>query len=161
MLKKWRYKLRVMGPIGLGVLGVHFLGHNIYHKLRIPILRQIAWFCYYILDLIFVRIFANAELSPVCSIGDNLKIVHGGNGVIISSQAVIGNNVTIYHQVTIGVINNKVGAPIIGDNVFIGAGAKILGPITIGTGASIGANAVVLKDVPAGATAVGIPARIV
>lgn len=87
---------------------------------------------------------------------------HGLNGIVISDQAQIGKGCTIFQQVTIGVKSLKSkGAPKIGDGVFIGAGAKVIGNITIGNDAVIGANAVVLCDVPAGATAVGNPARIV
>ena len=85
---------------------------------------------------------------------------HGINGIIIHPSAVIGANVTIMHQVTIGSRDIDESA-VIGDDVFIGAGAKILGKIVIGNGAKIGANAVVIKDVPANATVVGVPGRII
>lgn len=80
---------------------------------------------------------------------------------MLGGEYSIGDNSIIYHQVTIGVINNQNGSPQIGKNVFIGAGAKILGPIKVGNNAKIGANAVVLCDVPENATAVGVPARII
>ena len=86
---------------------------------------------------------------------------HGLNGIVISDRARIGKSCTILQQVTIGVRNLGEGAPIIGDNVFIGAGAKVLGEISVGNGAKIGANAVVLEDVPEGATVVGNPGRII
>ncbi len=84
-----------------------------------------------------------------------------GLGIVIHKDAVVGSNVHIDQGVTIGGNAKEVGVPTIGDGVYVGAGAKILGPIHIGKGAKIGANAVVLCDVPEGATAVGIPARIV
>lgn len=90
--------------------------------------------------------------------GPGLVLVHS-LGVVINSAVKGGENVVIEHQVTIGA--EKGSVPRIGDNVFIGAGAKILGGVTIGAGAKIGANAVVVDDVPAGATVVGIPARVV
>ncbi len=85
---------------------------------------------------------------------------HHLNGIIISHYARIGKNCTIHQQVTIAQDENNKAA-VIGDNVLIGAGAKILGNVTIGDNAKIGANAVVVKDVPANATAVGVPARII
>lgn len=82
------------------------------------------------------------------------------NGIVIHPDAVIGPNCLIFQQVTIG-LRDGPGAPRIGGHVDVGAGAKILGPVTIGNHAKIGANAVVLSDVPEGATAVGIPAKVI
>ena len=102
------------------------------------------------------------EIHPGAQIGKNLFIDHG-MGVVIGETTIIGNNVTIFHSVTLGGRGNTKGKrhPTIKDNAFIGAGAKILGNITIGTNAKIGANAVVLHDVPDNTTVVGIPAKIV
>ncbi|MGE4504711.1 MAG: serine O-acetyltransferase [Desulfovibrionaceae bacterium] len=91
------------------------------------------------------------------NIGPGLAMPHP-NGVVIHSNAIIGANCTIYQQTTIG-RNHRIGEPVIGNEVIIGAGAKILGSVTIGDGARIGANSVVLDDVAAGETVVGIPAR--
>jgi serine O-acetyltransferase len=91
----------------------------------------------------------------------NVHFGHNGLGTVLDYRCVIGDNVRIDQEVTIGIRWDEGTAPIIGNNVRIGAGAKILGSITIGDNARIGANAVVLTDVPAGATAVGVPARIV
>ncbi|MEM6333120.1 MAG: serine acetyltransferase [Planctomycetota bacterium] len=94
-------------------------------------------------------------------IGGGLAMPHA-NGVVIHPKAVVGVNALIQHQVTIGMKrHDDARLPILGDGVDIGAGAKVLGAITIGDGASIGANAVVVRDVPAGAVAVGIPARVI
>lgn len=91
------------------------------------------------------------EIHPAATIGRNLFIDHGA-GVVIGETSVIGDNVTIYHQVTLGGVSIKKGKrhPTIGNNVLIGAGAKILGNITVGDNAKIGVNAVVRADVPAG-----------
>lgn len=86
---------------------------------------------------------------------------HGLNGIVISDRAVVGKNVTILQQVTIGVKEFGKGAPIIGDGCLIGAGAKVIGDIKIGNNVKIGANAVVLCDVPDNATVVGNPGRII
>lgn len=103
------------------------------------------------------------EIHPGAIIGEDLLIDHG-MGVVIGETAVVGKNVTIFHGVTLGGIGDSQTEkrhPTVEDDVVIGAGAKILGNIRIGRGAKIGANAVVLADVPAYSTAVGIPARIV
>lgn len=107
------------------------------------------------------RFLTGIEIHPGAQIGKGLFIDHG-MGVVIGETTIIGDNVTMYHQVTLGGTGKDHGKrhPTIGNNVVIGAGAKILGPITVGDNAKIGANSVVLKDVPANATAVGIPAEI-
>jgi serine O-acetyltransferase len=92
-------------------------------------------------------------------VGDDLHIIHTGN-IRIHPETVIGHRVGIMHDVTIGTNPDRPGAPNIGDDVFIGTGAKILGGVTIGNGARIAANSLVIHDVPAGATAVGVPARV-
>jgi serine O-acetyltransferase len=91
----------------------------------------------------------------------NIHFGHNGLGVVLDYRCVIGDNVRIDQEVTIGIRWDEKVAPIIGNNVRIGAGAKVLGSIKVGNDARIGANAVVLKDVPDGATAVGVPARII
>lgn len=90
--------------------------------------------------------------------GEGLVLVHS-HGVVINTAVKGGRDVVIEHQVTIGA--EKGVSPVVGDGVFIGAGAKILGAVKIGNGAKVGANAVVVEDVPEGATVVGIPARVV
>jgi len=108
------------------------------------------------------RIITGIEIHPGAIIGRRFFIDHG-MGVVIGETAIIGDDCTIYHGVTLGGTSWKQGKrhPTLEDKVVIGAGAKILGPITIGSGAKIGSNAVVVKDIPKNATAVGIPARLV
>jgi serine O-acetyltransferase len=105
----------------------------------------------------FWSIVTGADIPLVCKIGGGLILPHP-NGVVIHPRAEIGPNCLLFQQVTIGGDHN--GLPRLGGHVDVGAGAKVLGGITIGDHARIGANAVVLRDVPAGTTAVGIPARI-
>ncbi len=106
------------------------------------------------------RFFTGIEIHPGAKLGRRLIIDHG-LGVVIGETAEIGDDVYIYHQVTLGGTSSEHGKrhPTVGDNVIIGAGAKVLGAINIGEGARIGANAVVIAPVPAGTTVVGIPAR--
>ncbi len=106
------------------------------------------------------RFFTGIEIHPGATIGRGLFIDHG-MGVVIGETAEVGDDVTLYHGVTLGGTGKDKGKrhPTVGDNVVIGAGAKVLGPILVGDNAKIGANAVVVKNVPNGATAVGIPAK--
>jgi serine O-acetyltransferase len=115
------------------------------------------------------RFLTGIEIHPAAKIGKNLFIDHG-MGVVIGETAEIGDDVTIYHDVTLGGVlpsvdsKSQVGAkrhPTLEHGVIVGSGAQILGGITVGAGARVGANAVVTKDVPAGVTVVGNPARIV
>jgi serine O-acetyltransferase len=108
------------------------------------------------------RWLTGIEIHPGAQIGRRFFIDHG-MGVVIGETAEIGDDCTLYHGVTLGGTSWHKGKrhPTLGNGVVVGAGAKILGPITIGAGARIGSNAVVVKNVPPGATAIGIPARIV
>jgi serine O-acetyltransferase len=102
------------------------------------------------------------EIHPGATIGKRLVIDHG-MGIVIGETAEIGDDCLIYHGVTLGGTGKDVGKrhPTIGNNVLIGTGAKVLGPITVGDNSRIAANSVVLKDIPEDSTAVGIPARVV
>ncbi len=115
------------------------------------------------------RFFTGIEIHPGAKIGKNLFIDHG-MGVVIGETSEIGDNVTIYHTVTLGGSSPSIDSerqrhekrhPTIGDDVVIGSGAQIIGPVIIGKNARIAANAVVVKDVPENATMVGIPAKAV
>ncbi len=102
------------------------------------------------------------EIHPGATIGKRLFIDHG-TGVVIGETAIVGNDVTLFHGVTLGGTGKEKGKrhPTIGNNVFIGSGAKILGNIVIGNNVKIGANAVILKNVPSNVTIVGVPGKIV
>ena len=116
-----------------------------------------------------VRFFTGIEIHPGAKIGKNLFIDHG-MGVVIGETSEIGNNVTIYHAVTLGGISPSIDSerqrhekrhPTIGDNAVIGSGAQIIGPVKVGNGSRIAANAVVVNDVPENATMVGVPAKAI
>jgi serine O-acetyltransferase len=102
------------------------------------------------------------EIHPGAQIGEGLFIDHG-HGVVIGETAIIGDNVTLYQGVTLGGTGKESGKrhPTVGNNVMIGAGAKVLGSFTIGDNCKIGAGSVVLEDVPSNSTVVGVPGRIV
>jgi serine O-acetyltransferase len=137
--------------------GVHaLLMHRFSHWLWKARLYWLARFMSHI-----GRFFTGIEIHPGATIGHRVFIDHG-MGVVVGETAVIGDDCTLYHGVTLGGTSWNKGKrhPTLEAGVVIGAGAKVLGPITIGAGARIGSNAVVVKDVPANATAVGIPARI-
>lgn len=108
------------------------------------------------------RFLTGVEIHPGAVMGKRFFIDHG-MGIVIGETSEIGDNCSIYHGVTLGGTTWQKGKrhPTLHDNVVVGAGAKILGPVTIGEGARIGSNAVVVKDVPPGATVVGIPGRVV
>jgi serine O-acetyltransferase len=110
----------------------------------------------------FGRLVSNVDIHPGATIGHRFFIDHGAS-VVIGETAVIGDDVTLYHGVTLGGTSWKPGKrhPTLEGGVLVGCGAKILGPITVGAGARVGANSVVISDVPPGVTVVGIPGRIV
>ncbi|MBE6683439.1 MAG: serine O-acetyltransferase [Ruminococcaceae bacterium] len=110
----------------------------------------------------WARNITGIEIHPAATIGKGLFIDHGC-AVVIGETTIIGDNCTIYQGATLGGTGKHVGKrhPTIGNNVMIGAGAKVLGPITIGDNSKIAAGAVVLKDIPDNSTAVGVPARVV
>jgi serine O-acetyltransferase len=136
--------------------GLHVvLWHTVSHWLWTRRLRLLARFSSHL-----ARWFTGIEIHPAAKIGRRLVIDHG-MGVVIGETAEVGDDCYFYHQVTLGVARTMGGKrhPTIGNNVIIGAGAKVLGPITVGDNARIGSNAVVVDPVPNDTTVVGIPAR--
>lgn len=142
---------------GLHCIYVYRLAHKLWQKnfhLTARVLSQIA------------RFLTGIEIHPAARIGKNFMIDHG-MGVVIGETTEIGDNVTLYHDVTLGgtTVFDKHGKlcmkrhPTIGNNVVIGSGAQVLGPITLGNDCKIGSNAIVIKDVPANTTVVGFPAH--
>jgi serine O-acetyltransferase len=137
---------------GFHALLFHRMSHRLWHF-------GLKWFARWI--SYFARWFTGIEIHPGATIGRRFFIDHG-MGVVIGETSLIGDDCTLYHGVTLGGTSWNRGKrhPTLENGVVIGAGAKVLGPVVLGDGARVGSNAVVVKDVPAGATAVGIPARI-
>lgn len=138
---------------GMKAVRAHRRAHKLYlkgHTLLARIISQHA------------RNRTGIEIHPGATIGEGLFIDHG-DGVVIGETTIIGDNVTLYQGVTLGGTGKETGKrhPTIGNGVTVGAGAKVLGPITIGDGSKVGAGSIVLKDVPPNCTVVGNPGRIV
>ena len=126
---------------------------NTLHRKNVPVLPRVLY-C-------VVRVLFGGHVPYTAQIGKGTWFGCGALGVVLHPDTVIGENCVIAQNVTIGGRANLPEVPRLGNNVFVGAGAKILGPVRIGDNVKIGANAVVIQDVPANATVVGIPARIV
>lgn len=138
---------------GLHAVWAYRISHWLYqHRLR-TVAKILAY---------LTRMITGIEIHPGATIGRRLFIDHG-HGVVIGETAIVGDDVTMFHGVTLGGTGKDKGKrhPIIGNRVFLSAGAKILGPITIGDESKIGAGAVVLHDIPPRCTVVGVPGRIV
>lgn len=149
----WQVVLTYPGYHAVGIF--YPLAHFLYNK-KIPVAAALVSG--------LARFLTGVEIHPAATIGKNLFIDHG-MGVVIGQTAIIGDNCTIYHNVTLGGkgdgLHGEKRHPTLGNNVVVGAGAQVLGPITLGDNARIGANAVVTSDVDAGATMVGNPARVI
>ena len=126
---------------------------NFLYQHKIPFLPTVIWKFSYLLF--------NSSVPASCVIGKGSKFAYGGIGVVIHSRAVIGKDCMIGQNVTIGGKSGWYEVPIIGDNVEIAAGARVIGPIRVGNNVIIGANAVVVKDVPDNCIVAGIPAKII
>lgn len=137
---------------GLHAVIVHRVAHGLEH-LRIPLIPKLL--------MTIARGVTGIEIHPAATLGPGLFIDHGA-GVVIGETAVLGRNVTLFQGVTLGGTGKDKGKrhPTLGDNVVVGAGAKVLGNITVGRDSMIGANAVVIRDVPEHSTVVGVPGRI-
>lgn len=138
---------------GVHAVIVHRISHRLWRRgWRFPA-RFLSW---------FGRFLTNVDIHPGARIGRRFFIDHGA-GVVIGETAEVGDDVTLYHGVTLGGTSWSPGKrhPTLGDRVVVGAGAKILGPITIGAGGRVGANSVVIENTPPDVTVVGIPARVV
>ena len=138
---------------GLHAIWMHRISHALYLRGWVLLPRMISNFC---------RFLTGIEIHPGATIGEGLFIDHG-TGIVIGETAELGRNVTLYQGVTLGGTGKEKGKrhPTIGNNVVVASGAKVLGSFTVGDHAKIGAGSVVLKPVPAYATVVGIPGRIV
>jgi len=138
---------------GVHALIFHRFSHALYK-------RNFKWIARVLSNI--VRWYTGIEIHPGAVIGRRFFIDHG-TGIVIGETAEIGDDVTMYHGVTLGGTSWQKGKrhPTLGNNVVVGAGAKVLGPITIAMGGRVGSNAVVTKDVPEGATVVGVPGRVI
>lgn len=146
-----------LGSQGFWALGVYRFGRWRY-AIRPPFLRLPFSMVYHVLFKC-VQIVAGIELPCEVRIGRNFRIDHSG-GIVVSGYARFGDNCRIRTGVVVGLAHaDQPCAPVFGDNVDIGAGAKVLGPITIGDNVLIGANAVVVKDVPSDSVVTGVPGR--
>ena len=171
-MKKYLDSIKARDPAAKSILSIVLT----YPGVKAVFFYRLANFFYLAKFDLFARIisqttrfFTGIEIHPGATIGKNLFIDHG-MGVVIGETSIIGDNVTIYHAVTLGGISPSIDSdlqrnekrhPTIGNDVVIGSGAQIIGPITVGKGARIAANAVVVNDVDDNSTMVGVPAKAI
>jgi serine O-acetyltransferase len=145
----WRSMLKVLVTDGTAAMIYYRLMQWAHRRRLVP------------LAMIFNKmnaVFCNCIIGRGAEFGPGFVLIHS-TGVVINGRVRAGSGVKLYHQVTLGGVGEK--SPSLGSNVFIGAGARVIGAVHVGDGARIGANAVVIEDVPAHATAVGVPAKVV
>lgn len=131
-------------------------GYHIAHRLwkrRIPFVPKLV--------TLFTRLLFSAYIPHTATIGKNVVLGYGGLGIVVHGRAVIGDGCHIDQNVTIDGTSRKYEVPVLGKNVYVGAGAKILGPVTIGDDVVIGANAVAVSDIPSNSLVVGVPAKVI
>ncbi|MDA8874195.1 hypothetical protein N9H78_00810 [Winogradskyella sp.] len=128
------------------------ISHQLY-KWKVPTLPSIV--------KLFCFLLYNSSIPFQCQLGKGTRLAYGGIGVVLHKRTVMGKNCVIGTNVTVGGRSGHYEVPVIGDNVFIATGAKVLGPITVGDNVVIGANAVVINDIPNDCIVAGIPAKII
>lgn len=131
---------------------VYFKGKSLYKKNHVILAKIYRMIC---------KVVFSCDIPFQTDIDETVHFCHNGFGIVVNPNTIIRGGVCIQHGVTLGEIDRSHDAPIIEENVFIGARAMVLGKVTVGKGALIGAGAVVIKDVPENCTVVGVPARII
>lgn len=133
-------------------MGVYSVAHRL-HRWGVPVMPQLLTY--------LIRLVWAAYIPHTARLGEGLVLGYGGLGVVIHGRAVVGRGCHIDQGVTIGGTSRKPEVPVLGDDVYVGAGAKILGAVRVGSNVVIGANAVVIRDVPDNSLVVGVPGRVV
>ena len=149
---------RSFRDLGFWAMAHYRVGHAAL-DLENPLVRRMSSFAYGAVRLLF-DLTCGVQINREASLGPGVHLVHGWN-IKIHPDVVVGAHVGIMHDVTLGTNMDRPGLPVIGVGAFIGAGARVLGGVTVGAHARVGANSLVITDVPPGATAVGVPARVV
>ncbi|MFC7956531.1 serine O-acetyltransferase [Rhodococcoides kroppenstedtii] len=156
MREDFQHNLRTSGPYAAITMVVWRLGTIAASARGLP--RLALKVAYVLANHVWVKIIIGSDLSPNVTLGRRLCLPHGGRGLFISNGVSIGDDCTIHQQVTIGVTLDKSGAPQVGDRVYVGAKASVVGPVRIENDCTVGAHAFVLRDVAAESVAVGVPA---
>lgn len=141
------------------VIWTYRFGHWVEFRVHVPVLRQSLLLVARALHSLVVT-FLHVEIPRQVVIGKRLTLGHGGHGTVMNSSSVLGDDVTVLHLVTLAG-SHDARAPRLGNRVYVGCGAVLVGGVVVGDDAVVGANSVVVEDVPAGCTVVGAPARIV